>query len=258
MHSMINQSIFSQDHLARDYTSDCIINYWSNELDEYVSLRNEGKMFGILLGIWTQTEPLPKDVQWVNQVDNLVSIRAYSGQLNGVWQRPSWAPSLLDHHRVAGESWRVQFALHTLTQKIQIAKSSDDSNTVKHLKDHRSKLSREHAQTLRKATILHAPNHQVCTLADWWPTAPTGVGECCAPKLICRAAQLQIKPMGIAEFWWGPHPAKTPARIVEKRSIACLQPKHTNQYIEKELIFYAPCEARCMPLMPYLLNRPVV
>ena len=254
MSSVVNQSIFSRDILARNHALDCILNGWVNELNEYVSLQGEGKMFGVLLGTWTQVAQLPRDVQWVNQDNSVVCIRAYSGQLNGVWHWPSWAPSLLDHHRVAGESWRVQYTLHTLTQEIHKAQNLERANRVILLKKRRAELSREYAQTLRKATTLHALNHQVSSLADWWPTAPTGVGECCAPKLICRAAQLQVKPIGIAEFWWGPEPKKIPARVVEKRSILPLKLQSNIQYPESALTFYAPCETRCMPLMPYLLG----
>lgn len=34
--------------------------------------------------------------------------------------------------------------------------------------------------------------------------ARTGIGECCAPKLLYAANRLLLRPIAIAEFWWGP------------------------------------------------------
>ena len=38
---------------------------------------------------------------------------------------------------------------------------------------------------------------------------PSGSGECCAPKLLQYAFNHQLKPLCIAEFWWGNSPAKS-------------------------------------------------
>ena len=32
---------------------------------------------------------------------------------------------------------------------------------------------------------------------------PTGTGDCCAPKLLNFAAQNNLRPLGISEFFWG-------------------------------------------------------
>lgn len=61
---------------------------------------------------------------------------------------------------------------------------------------------------------------------------PSGAGECCAPKLLQEAARRQIRPHGIAEFWWGTPPADGSKRSGD---------------------FYGPCEARCRPLLGHLL-----
>jgi hypothetical protein len=254
------QQLFSQDERARSYVVDHIIGAWLSELYAYKFLKDKGKMFGVLLGTWLGEDTLPQDVSWVNKDKKLVSIRAYSGQMNGVWMWPSWAPSLLAHHRIAGESWRVQYALHTLTQQINDPIQQRTSELINQLRQQRSSISRQHAQTLREHTYLYALNGDVRRLSDCWSTAATGVGECCAPKLICRAAQLKIKPIGLAEFWCGPHPKTPPAELIETRA---LRLDLISEYSSKiswadsliELSFYAPCKERCLPLMPFLLNE---
>jgi tRNA pseudouridine32 synthase / 23S rRNA pseudouridine746 synthase len=62
---------------------------------------------------------------------------------------------------------------------------------------------------------------------------PTGSGECCAPKLLHYAATHQLKPLALAEFWWGP-------------------PTSKGDRVPGE--FYGACAERCQPLMGFLLS----
>ncbi len=69
-------------------------------------------------------------------------------------------------------------------------------------------------------------------LTDLMPRGiPTGTGECCAPKLLHYAATIGLKPLAMAEFWWGDSSAD----------------KLQGQ-------FYGACEERCQPLMGFLLS----
>jgi tRNA pseudouridine32 synthase/23S rRNA pseudouridine746 synthase len=60
---------------------------------------------------------------------------------------------------------------------------------------------------------------------------PTGTGDCCAPKLLHCAAVHNLKPLAMAEFWWGPP---------------------SGDKIQGE--FYGACGDRCQPLMGFLLS----
>jgi tRNA pseudouridine32 synthase / 23S rRNA pseudouridine746 synthase len=59
---------------------------------------------------------------------------------------------------------------------------------------------------------------------------PTGTGDCCAPKLLHYAATHQLKPISMAEFWWG----------------EAGQNKRQGE-------FYGACQDRCQPLMGFML-----
>ena len=74
---------------------------------------------------------------------------------------------------------------------------------------------------------------QPWSLASLFPSGPpTGTGECCAPKLLHRAAALGLTPLAMAEFWWGPAAGgREPGQ------------------------FYAACQERCQPLIGPLLAR---
>jgi len=62
---------------------------------------------------------------------------------------------------------------------------------------------------------------------------PTGTGDCCAPKLLHYAATHELTPLALAEFWWGPSPARE-CRVQGE--------------------FYEACAERCQPLMGFLLS----
>ena len=62
---------------------------------------------------------------------------------------------------------------------------------------------------------------------------PTGTGDCCAPKLLHYAATHGLKPLSMAEFWWG-------------------LPSTNGDKVQGE--FYGACAERCQPLMGFLLS----
>lgn len=62
---------------------------------------------------------------------------------------------------------------------------------------------------------------------------PSGSGECCAPKLLQYAFNHQLKPLCIAEFWWGNSPAK--------------EIRHHGHY-------YGACLGKCRPILSHMLR----
>ncbi len=62
---------------------------------------------------------------------------------------------------------------------------------------------------------------------------PAGAGECATPKLLQYAFQHEMRPLAMAEFWWG-EPPKSAIR------------KHRN--------FYGACQGKCMPILEHMLQ----
>lgn len=62
---------------------------------------------------------------------------------------------------------------------------------------------------------------------------PAGTGECAAPKLLLYAYQQGLKPIAMAEFWWGESPKNELRR-------------HGN--------FYPSCKEKCEPLLRFMLQ----
>lgn len=67
----------------------------------------------------------------------------------------------------------------------------------------------------------------------FFKTPPAGAGECAAPKLLHYTFKHSLKPIAIAEFWWGASP-KSKIR------------KHGN--------FYPACRGKCEPILGHMLE----
>ncbi len=62
---------------------------------------------------------------------------------------------------------------------------------------------------------------------------PAGAGECAAPKLFQYAFKQGVKPVALAEFWWGPSP---------------------NSEIREHGKFYPACKGKCRPILAHMLK----
>lgn len=62
---------------------------------------------------------------------------------------------------------------------------------------------------------------------------PGGTGECCAPKLLQYAYANALKPVCMAEFWWGASPVG--------------EVRHHGHY-------YPACRSKCLPLLSFMLQ----
>ena len=64
-------------------------------------------------------------------------------------------------------------------------------------------------------------------------TPPAAAGDCAAPKLLQYAFKYKLKPLAIAEFWWGESPKSA---------------------IRKHLNFYTACQGKCQPILAHMLE----
>ena len=62
---------------------------------------------------------------------------------------------------------------------------------------------------------------------------PAGAGECAAPKLLQYAFNHNLKPIALAEFWWGQSPSSE---------------------IKKHGQFYPACRGKCEPILGHMLS----
>ncbi|MBD3724826.1 MAG: RNA pseudouridine synthase, partial [Flavobacteriaceae bacterium] len=62
---------------------------------------------------------------------------------------------------------------------------------------------------------------------------PAGAGECAAPKLLHYAFKHNLKPIALAEFWWGQSPKSE---------------------VRKHKQFYPACQSKCKPILAHMLD----
>ncbi len=119
----------------------------------------------------------------------------------------------------------------TLQPLKQLIEAADGQ--MRALKQRRKELSRELQVQMHAAYTLVNFLGNSRSISSLMPTnsIPTGTGDCCAPKLLHCAAVHNLKPLAMAEFWWGPP---------------------SGDKIQGE--FYGACGDRCQPLMGFLLS----
>lgn len=167
----------------------------SSPLGRMLKTPGHGRMFGVLVC-----------------TDGTV-LRAFSGELEGELLVPLFVPPVFDV-----DSYRsVLYSYDRL---------------IKNSSDHKA-LSRKCWQDLMKLYRFHCFDGSECILSDVFPDAPSGTGDCCAPRLLSHAYALSKKPASLCEFFYGsgslPHGS-----------------------------FHTPCDARCRRLLPHLTGLDIV
>ena len=181
--------------------------------------KSRGKMFGILEGI--------------DQNGRRVQLHAFSGQYNGIWDVPGWAPPLFDlptFQQINGAEEKNIKALGRQLDKEKI--HSPQWLALKKERKKRSRLLMEKLHGLYQLTNFRGETSSLHSAFSGPEGIPTGTGDCCGPKLLNQAALLGIKPYTMAEFFWG---------------------KENRSATRQHSWFYPPCRSKCKPILGFLL-----
>jgi tRNA pseudouridine32 synthase/23S rRNA pseudouridine746 synthase len=177
-----------------------------------------GKMFGVLV---------------VAKSDASVGyLRGFSGMVNGHWNVDGWVPPTFDQRaydavRMPAEAEMMAFkALRGALLTTVAARELDKTRAARsrtlttHMHDtYHFANARGEVRSLRSLFAPGAP--------------PTGSGDCAAPKLLAHAYRLGLRPIALAEFWWGATPATGDRR---------------------EGVFYPACRGKCFPILTHMLG----
>lgn len=177
-----------------------------------------GKMFGVL--------------QCIDADRRQVWLFGFSGQFNGRWTIPGWVPPLFDVEQFKRINDPVEAEIKRLSRQID---QLPDNELRRQKSLERRELSRKLMQQIHEIYRLNNFRSQCRGLAEVVDSAanlPTGIGDCCAPKLLNYAALKGYTPVSIAEFYFG-------------RSNLSGTRSHGR--------FYHPCSRKCAPLLGFLL-----
>lgn len=109
---------------------------------------------------------------------------------------------------------------------------------ISKLKKERKEKSAKLQQQLFQQYSFNSANKKVKNLLEIFKETdqkvpPAAAGECAAPKLLQYAFINNLKPISIAEFWWGASPKSE---------------------IRKHAYFYPACQSKCKPILGFMLN----
>jgi tRNA pseudouridine32 synthase / 23S rRNA pseudouridine746 synthase len=120
--------------------------------------------------------------------------------------------------------------------KLEDAKQNLEqfTNKINQLKEERKEKSAVLQQQLFAEYAFLNKDKQLKSLAEIFNgNPPAGAGECAAPKLLHYAFQHQLKPIAMAEFWWGKSPKSE---------------------VRKHQKFYPACMGKCEPILGHMLS----
>ncbi|MDO6675660.1 RluA family pseudouridine synthase [Tenacibaculum sp. 1_MG-2023] len=130
-----------------------------------------------------------------------------------------------------------------LNDKIATSKKAYQvkQHQIEKLKQQRTNLSAWAQQKIfKKYAFLnyHGESQNLLDIfTDSTQNIPAGAGDCCAPKLLQYAYKHQLKPICMAEFWWG---------------------KPLNTSIRKHQNYYPACTGKCKPILTHMLQGVIV
>ncbi len=146
--------------------------------------------------------------------------------------------------RLVEESKRDHYALKDLKkhwkQRLEHIQAQIDpiAGAIQTLKETRKRKSSALQQHIFDHYFFLNQSGQQKSLADIFQRnstvlPPSGAGECAAPKLLQYAFLNHLKPIAMAEFWWGESPVGE---------------------IRKHGQFYPACRGKCEPILGHMLE----
>ena len=172
----------------------------------------EGKMFGVLV------------VETASQ--QLGFLAAYSGLLEGRNDWNYFVPPIFDAQQPDG---------YFKTREREIMASEEHKQMSQELQTwlfHQYQLLNARGET-KDLVDVWQNYHCSARIRSKFPLPPGGTGDCCAPKLLQYAYKEGLKPVCMAEFWWG----ESPKNLI----------RHHEQ-------FYPACRGKCLPVLTWMLQ----
>lgn len=138
--------------------------------------------------------------------------KAFSGLLEGEYEAPDFVPPVFDVQKMKG----------LLSYHDTIIKACKTSEEAK-------EKSRICWNEVLKLYTFHCFDGLERTLDTIFPNAPSGTGDCCAPKLISYAYSQGKKPQSLCEFFYG-------------------------SGSHEHMSFHTPCDFRCKPILKEIIG----
>ena len=149
---------------------------------------------------------------------------------------------LIEQLKQESISQQIQFKHEQIAKRKALSELEENlvfwEKKIGDLKEQRALMSADiQARIFQAYTFLNKDNQAKSLLSIFentpFKTPPAGAGECAAPKLLQYAFLHQLKPIAMAEFWWGISP-------------------DSEVKVHKE--FYPACRGKCEPILSHMLE----
>ncbi|MFB1478792.1 RluA family pseudouridine synthase [Corallococcus sp. RDP092CA] len=194
-----------------------------------------GKMFGVLV---------------VAAPDGRVGhLSAFSGMLGGAWSVEGFVPPLFDPVSrdafwPAGEAElaALEHQHAALCRDVETLRARGDTDALRDVEARRAEVEHVRAERSRalwrqvtRGYVIPNARGETQTLAALFEPKPPpgGAGDCAAPKLLAYAFRNRLKPLELAEFWWGAPP------LDGRRESGA---------------YYPACDNKCGTVLPFMLQ----
>lgn len=185
----------------------------------------KGKMFGVLI-----VENANREIGYLS---------TFSGKLDGDDFNTKFVPSVFD---TSVEDYFLDKGMSELTvlcnQIDELKTNNSNSSELQLLKKIRKEKSFALQQKIFDQYAFLNKKGELKDIRSIFrdysgKTPAAGAGECAAPKLFHFAFQHNLKPLAIAEFWWG----------------------KTSYKNKTHLEYYPACEDKCRPILGFMLGE---
>ena len=188
-------------------------------IGSHVEIREDadrGKMFGVLV---------------VEHQGSLAYLAAYSGLLAGRNDWDFFVPPVYDAQQPDGHFKTTEREI-SLTAHLSPLTSKKMSQDLQMWLFHQYQFLNARGE-VRDLVDIWQDYYARPKLREKYPLPPGGTGDCCAPKLLQYAYQQGLKPVCMAEFWWG---------------------ATTKTELRHHLNYYPACRGKCKPILTWMLQ----
>lgn len=140
--------------------------------------------------------------------------KAFSGELEGSYVAPGFVPPAFNVSEMEGLLTKID---------SQIKGATGDTKAI-------SQKAWKEVQSLYH---FHCFDGSVVCLSDIFPNAPSGTGDCCAPRLLSYAYSNGKRPLSLCEFFYG-----------------------SGSHAHKS--FHGPCDSRCKTILPSIVGLDIL
>ena len=187
----------------------------------------EGKMFGVLVVTQGDGSFVTSTISQKNRPP-VSFLAAYSGLLEGRNDWDYFVPPVYDAQQPDGYFKTKEREISELINEESRKMSQDLQLWL----FHQYRLLNAKGET-KDLVEIWQDYHSAPRIREKYPLPPGGTGDCCAPKLLQYAYQHDLKPVCMAEFWWG----ESPKSLI----------RHHGQ-------FYPACSGKCKPVLTWMLQ----